>query len=157
MTDANEMALAKKVYEDLCAALERRDWNFQRHDEDLVITFGVNGEDIPMDFIFVVDAERQLLRVLSKLPFAVPEDKRIDIAIATCAASYGLADGSFDYDIEKGIIFFRLTSSFRNSSIGDGLFDYLVGISCFTVDKYNDKFMALSKGFISIEDFIKNA
>lgn len=154
MAEVNEMAVAKTVYDDLCAALERRQWKFQKHDDDLVVTFSVAGEDIPMDFVLAVDAQRQLLRVFSKLPFAVPEDKRMDLAIATCVASCGLADGSFDYDIATGNIVFRLTASFRESKIGDGLFEYLIGCSSMTVDAFNDKFFALCKGLISINDFI---
>lgn len=154
MAEVNEQALAKTVYDDLCAALERRGWKFQKHDDDLVVTFGVAGDDIPMDFVLAVDAQRQLLRVFSKLPFTVPEDKRMDLAIATCVASNGLADGSFDYDIATGSIVFRLTASFRESKIGDGLFEYLIGCSSVTVDAYNDKFFALCKGLISINDFI---
>lgn len=154
MNEANKMALAKTVYEDLCAALDKRQWKYQKHEDDLVVTFGVSGEDIPMDFILVIDAQRQLLRVYSKLPFTVPEDKRMDLAIAACVATYGLVDGSFDYDIANGNIVFRLTASFRESKIGDGLFEYLVGCSSATVDAYNDKFLALCKGLISINDFI---
>ena len=154
MAEANEMVLAKTVYKDLCAALERRNWKYQKHDDDLVVTFGVAGDDIPMDFVLVVDAQRQLLRVFSKLPFTVPEGKRMDLAIASCVASFGLADGSFDYDVATGNIVFRLTASFRESKIGDGLFEYLVGCSSATVDAYNDKFFALCKGLISINDFI---
>lgn len=154
MAETNEMVRAKMVYKDLCAALDRREWHYQKHEDDLVVTFGVSGDDIPMDFVLAVDAKRQLLRMFSKLPFAVPEDKRMDLAIATCVASFGLADGSFDYDISTGKIVFRLTASFRESKIGDGLFGYLVGCASTTVDVYNDKFLALCKGLISINDFI---
>ena len=154
MANANEMALAKTVYADLCAALERREWHYQKHEDDLVVTFGVAGEDIPMEFVLAVDAERQLLRVFSRLPFSVPEDKRMELAIATCVASTGLADGCFDYDIAKGTIEFRLTASFRESKIGDGLFEYLVGCSAAVVDEFNDRFLLLIKGVISINDFI---
>lgn len=154
MAEINENALGKKVYEDLCAALDRRGWPYERHDEDLVITCGVAGDDIPMQFLLVVDPMRQLLRVLSRLPFTAPEDKRMDLAIAVCVATYGLVDGCFDYDIESGIIEFRLAASFRDSTIGDGLFEYLILCSAQTVDAYNDKFNALCKGFISLEDFI---
>lgn len=156
MAEANEMALAQTVYEDLCAALDRRQWKYQKHADDLVVTFGVAGDDIPMDFVLAVDAQRQLLRVFSKLPFTVPENKRMDLAIATCVASYGLADGSFDYDIATGNIAFRLTASFRESKIGDGLFEYLVRCSSATVDAFNDKFFALCKGLININEFIAN-
>ncbi len=155
MAEANEMALAKTVFEDLCAALDRRQWKYKKNEDDLVVTFGFAGEDIPMDFVLVVDADRQLLRMFSKLPFAVPEDKRMDLAIATCVATYRLTDGSFDYDISTGEIVFRLTASFRESKIGDGLFEYLVVCSNVVVDEYNDKFFAISKGLLSVSDFIQ--
>ena len=75
-------------------------------------------------------------------------------AIATCAASYGLADGSFDYDLSDGQITFRMTASFRESEIGEELLQYMVSCACVTVDEYNDKFLAIDKGLISIDDFI---
>lgn len=157
MADVNKLAAAKTVYDDLCASLDKRGWKYTKHDEDLVVTFGVTGDDIPMDFMLDVNADRQLLIVLSRLPFTVPEDKRMDLAIATCVASFGLADGSFDFDIATGDITFRLTASFRDSRIGDGLFDYLIGVSSYSVDEYNDKFLAVSKGIMSINDFIANS
>ena len=154
MADENKMALAKIVYADLCTALDHRNWNYTKHEDDLVVTFAVSGEDIPMEFVLIVDAERQLLRVLSKLPFVVPEDKRMDLALATCYATNRFVDGSFDYDITTGTIFFRMTASFRESRIGEGLFAYLIDCSCYTIDKYNDKFLAISKGVLSIDDFL---
>ncbi|MGN0113694.1 MAG: hypothetical protein ACI396_00025 [Acutalibacteraceae bacterium] len=157
MADTNKLAAAKTVYDDLCASLDKRGWKYTKHDDDLVVTFGVAGDDIPMDFMLDVNADRQLLIVLSRLPFTVPEDKRMDLAIATCVASYGLADGSFDFNIATGDITFRLTASFRDSRIGDGLFEYLIGVSSYSVDEYNDKFLAVSKGVMSINDFIANS
>jgi hypothetical protein len=152
MADTN----ANKVYADLCAALDRRNWKYNRQDEKLTVTFGVSGDDIPMDFSFSVDEKRKLLRVFSRLPFNVPEDHRMDLALATCAVNYKLADGSFDYDLATGRIGFRLTASFRESSIGDGLFDYLIACSCSTVDDYNEKFLRVGNGTVSLEDFLQS-
>ena len=156
MADATQMALAKTVYQDLCATLDRRNWTYKRHDDDLVVTFGVSGEDLPMDFVLAVDADRQLLRVFSRMPFTAPEDKRMEMAIATCVATYGLADGSFDFNIKDGSITFRMTASFRESKIGEGLFQYLIDCSCAMVDVFNDKFLGICKGFLSLQDFIKS-
>ena len=153
MADTKEMR-AKQVYETLCAALDARGWRYKKFEEDLVITFTVSGDDIPMEFVLIIDANRQLIRLSSKLPFTVSEDKRMELAIATCAVTDRLVDGSFDYDITKGTIYFRMTASFRDSQIGEGLFRYMVDCSASTVDDFNDKFLALSKGLISINDFL---
>ena len=157
MVDEKKMELAEQVYQTLCEAIERREWNFGKDEEKLLVHFGVNGDDIPMQFILIVDAERQLIRVMSPLPFKMSEAKRMEGAIATCAASFGMADGSFDYDFSDGTIVFRMTASFRESLVGEGLFQYLISCSCAMVDKYNDQFLALDKGIMSITDFITKA
>lgn len=154
MAEEIKMDLAKEIYSTLCLALDRREWHYKKDEESLVVHFGVNGDDIPMDFIFAVDAERQLVRVMSPLPFKFSEDKRMDGAIATCVASFGLADGSFDYDISTGIVIFRMTATYRESKLGDGLFQYMISCSTAMVDEFNDKFLAIEKGLLSIGDFI---
>ena len=157
MVDEKKMELAKQVYQTLCEAIERREWNFGKDEEKLLVHFDVSGGEIPMHFNLIVDAERQLIRVMSPLPFKMSESKRMEGAIATCAASFGMADGSFDYDLSDGTIVFRMTASFRESLIGEGLFQYLISCSCAMVDKYNDQFLALDKGIMSITDFIAKA
>ncbi len=154
MAEENKVTLAKQVYNTLCDAIEKRDWSFGKDEENLMVHFGVTGEDIPMQFIVIVDVDRQLIRVMSPLPFKMSEAKRMEGAIAACVASYGMADGSFDYDLSDGTIVFRMTASFRESLIGEGLFQYLISCSCAMVDEYNDKFLAIDKGLLSISDFI---
>ena len=154
MANENQMALAKSVYGTLCAAIDRREWKYEKDEENLIVHFAVSGDDIPMQFNMVVDAERQIVRVASPLPFKMAEDKRMEGAIATCVASFGLAHGNFDYDLSDGTISFRLTSSFRGSLIGEDLFQYMISCSCTVVDEYNDKFLAINKGMLSINDFI---
>lgn len=157
MADEKNTTFAKTVFTTLCDAMENRGWKYEKDEQDLTVHFIVSGEDIPMQFILVIDAERQLIRLMSPLPFKMSEDKRIEGAIATCAASFGLADGSFDYDLSEGRIIFRMTASFRESLIGEELFHYMIECSCVTVDEYNDKFLAVDKGLLSISDFIENS
>ena len=148
--------LANQVLKTLCDAIERREWRYNKNEESLIVDFDVSGDDIPMKFILIVDIERQLVRLLSPLPFKMSEAKRMDGAIVACVASYGLADGSFDYDIGDGTVYFRVTASFRDSVIGEGLLQYMISCACVTVDKYNDKFLAIDKGMLDIADFIAN-
>ena len=108
-----------------------------------------------MEFVIYVDPDKELVRMLSQLPFAFSEEKRVEGAIATCQATFRLVDGSFDYDYKTGGILFRLTSSFRGSLISKEMLAYMVDCSCFTIDQYNDKFLMLDKGVLTIEDFFK--
>lgn len=149
-----QMIRAKEVYEKLCAAIEDRDWKYEKKEEDLVVVFSVSGEDIPMHFVIKVDANRSLVRVTSPLMFHMPEEKRVDGAIASCAASFGLADGSFDYDISDGSIAFRMTATYRDSEISEKMLQYMISCACHVVDLYNDRFLMLSLGKIDVDAFL---
>ena len=153
--DDKVMKQAKTVYETVCKSLDARGWNYKRHDEDLTISTGARGEDLPMDIVIVVNPRAQVVSVISPLPFKISEDKRVDGALAVAIANYGLINGSFDYDLRDGEIRFRIVSSFRDSVLGEELFNYMVMLAAGTVDDYNDKFLMISKGMWSIEDFLK--
>jgi len=149
------MKEAKKVFDTLVRMLDERDWKYEKHEDELLIRSGIKGEDLPIEFLMVIKPKNQLVQFLSKLPFSFPDDKRVDGAIAICAANYGLIDGSFDYDITDGEIIFRLNSSYRESVLGPDLFEYMIMVSASTVDNYNDKFFMLSKGMITIQQFLE--
>ena len=154
MADENKLATAQAAYKTLLKALDAIDWKYDKNDEKLRIDFSVKGDDLPMSFIMLIDVDRQLVRLMSFLPFNFPEDKRLEGAIATSFVNYKLADGSFDYDITDGETSFRLTSSFRNSLISESLLRYMVQCAIYTVDKYNDKLFMIAKGMLSLENFL---
>ena len=155
MDDREKTIHAKEVFDSLCERLDSKDWKYSVVDDEYIIRFEVNGNDLQMNFTFLVDEDRQLLRVYSRIPITVPKEKTMDVAVATCIANYDMIDGSFDFDMTKGEIFFRMTATFRDSEIGDGLFDHLVQYSIYAVDKYNDRFFGLAKGMIGINDFLE--
>lgn len=156
MTDKMDAKTAKAIYEQLCKVLEKDNWTYDRHDDDLTVSFRVKGEDVPMDFTFGVDSERQLVRLRSRLPFDFAEDKRLDGAIVTSRANYLLVDGYFEYDITDGETTFKLTTSCRDSIISDETIKYMLECALFVVEEFNDKFMMVSKGYMSVEQFLKD-
>ena len=154
MADATKMKQAKTVYETFCKALDARKWKYEGHPEDRVITFSYMGEDIPMNFVVFIDEDRQLVRMLSRLPFTFAEDHRVDGTVATSYINFKLADGSFDYDYFTGEVIFRLTATFIESLVSEELLFYMVACSCYTVDKYNDKLLMVAKGMLPVDRFI---
>ncbi len=154
MADNNKLIYAREAYDGLCKSLDSIGWKYQRMDDELKIMFGVNGDDLPMTFLAIVDADRQLVRLISLLPFKMNKDKMVEGAVSVCAINYLLADGSFDLDLEEGNILFKLTSSFRNSLLGEETFKYMVAVACHTIDLYNDKLFDLSEGRLSMGDLL---
>jgi len=150
-----DMSTAKHAYMAFLTALDQREWNYERNDEELRINIGVTGEDLPMDLIIRINTEYQIIRLQSLLPFKMDESKRIEGSIATNYINYSLAMGSFDYNVADGSIAFRLVQSFRNSYISSEICNFIIDMACYTIDRYNDKLLVLSKGNISVSEFIE--
>lgn len=155
MAEEMNMLKAKQVFNTMINMLDTRGWHYDKFEDDLVIRSGVKGDDLPIEFIVLVKPKQQVVQFLSRLPFTMPEDKRVDGALAVCVANYGLIDGSFDYDLAEGTLTYRLTSSYRESTLGEDLFEYMIVCAASTVDNYNDKFFMVAKGMMTIQQFIE--
>ena len=154
MTDEQKLEKAIMVYAQLCNNLDARNWHYEKDDEKLRITCGAQGDDLPMRLIWRVDADRQLISLMSLLPCITTPEQHEDFAVALCAVNNKLAHGCFDYDLERGGIFYRMTNSFLESDIGDDMLSYMLVASFRTIDDYNDKLTMLQQNMITLEDFL---
>ena len=145
---------AQQIYDSLVKMLEERDWKFRRFDEDLVVSAIIGTQDLPVEFTVRVNESSEALMFRSVLPIKFPENKRVEGAVATCVASYGLPKGCFEYDISDGEIAFRFASSYVDTVLSDDLMEKMILYSAGVIDRYNDNFFALAKGFMTLDDFI---
>ena len=150
------MEQAQSTFATLCQALDKNDWRYRKDEDALKIECGAQGDDLPMEITVSVDAEKMLVLLLSHMPFVIQEDKRLDVAIAVSAINNELVDGCFDYDIASGHMFFRMTNSFIESKLSEEVFAYMLFCSCHVIDEYNDKFLMLAKGMVSVEQFLSS-
>ena len=155
MSEEKELKQAQAVYKSLCEMLDERDWHYEKYEEDLSIKCGAQGEDLPMEIVIEVDKERQLVSLFSKMPFNVGENRRAALAVAVSQANNGMVDGNFDFDYLNGRIYFRMTSSYRESLISKALLEYMLMCSCATIDEYNDKFLIVAKNEMSIDEILE--
>lgn len=153
MADEKEINSANRVYATLCKILKSRNWEYDNDEEITTISFELQGKSVSIMFIVVVDVERQLIRIYSPLSVKFSQENRIDGAAAICHASYGLHNGSFDYDLFDGTIVFRMVTSFRGSLISEALIENMISCTCTVVDEYSNKFLALENGTMSIDEF----
>ena len=154
MADEKKLAQAKVAFDTFCRMLDNNEWSYNKNEEKLMIESGAQGDDLPMEITVRIDADRQVVLVLSHLPFVIQEDKRLELAIAVSAVNNALVDGCFDYDLANGHVFFRMTNSFLESTLGEDVFKYMLYCSCQTIDEYNDRFLMLAKGMLTIEQFL---
>ena len=148
---------AQEVYDKLCNCFDEKGWHYTKHEEDYVVTYSIAGDGLDKDFVLFVNyGERELIKVMSRMPVTIKEENRIEAAIAVTAVNYGLADGKFDYDIASGNIDFSVIYSYMNAEISDDFFEFLISLSSYMVGEYNHKFFAYAKGYMSLEDFLKD-
>jgi len=155
MNEQQNKENTQKAIHNFCSMMDSMDFKYDlKEDEQLIIT-GVKGEEmnIPLKIFFV--EEIQLVTVFSKLPFEIPKDKRLDLAVALCAVNNRLANGTFDIDLSDGTIVFRLSNSYAGSELGKDTYEYLLFGTCHVVEEYNDKFYMLSKGITDLESFLQ--
>lgn len=155
MADEKNIKQAQAVFETMCKALDKHEWNYEKDEEKLRIECGAQGDDLPISINIEIDADRMLIILLSHLPFTTPEEKRLELAAAVSIVNFQIVDGSFDYNIKTGRMVFRMTSSFIESLVGSEVFTYMLFCSCRTVDEYNDKFLMLAKGMMSFDQFVE--
>lgn len=148
-------ARGTQVYQMFKKHLEENNFKFDAHDDDLVLTMTVRGEDLPQPTIIRVLDDRDVFQILSPIPSHIPEDKRVDAAVAVSVANYGMINGCFDLDMSDGEIRFRVAQGYEGMELSDEFIKYILGVTFFTTDKYNDKFFMLGKGMMSLEQFIE--
>lgn len=153
-----QLALAQKVHDQITAFLSGMKVQIYSDDfkDDMhLMKCKITGDDLTMQLNIVVRADQQVAAVYSPMPFDVPEDKRLEMAVAITAVNYGLYEGSFDYDIKTGNIVFRLSNCFKGGAFNETLPEHMIFRSLRIVDHYNDKLLVLANGTITLERFLE--
>ena len=155
MATAEDLKQAGIVFDTLCYMMDEKNWKYDAHKKELKILTGAGGKDLPVHIRIHVEPERQLVTFLSEQDFPIEEGHTIDMALAVTAINYKLVDGSFDYNPLTDSLYFRLTTSYRESILGPDLFEYMLYIVCHTVDSYNDKLANIANGSMELMELIR--
>lgn len=155
MAQQPDMEKAKAIFDTLCRAMTSQQWKFSKDEEKLCVDLGIQGDDLPVQLNMHVDARRQVVVLLSQLPYKVKEDKRLELAVAVGVVNNRLVEGNFDFDITNGKLFFRMSSSCFGREVSEELLARMAVISYQTVEAYNDKFLMLAKDMLSLEKFLE--
>lgn len=150
-----DMNKARAVYDTVCAALDKMKWVYDKEEEELAITTGAKGTDLPIDIVIRVIPEAEVLSVQVPFAFEVPDEHSIDVAIAVSAANYGLIRGCFDYDMTTGDLRFRICAPYNgNTTLAEDVVEMLVLIAATTVDSYQTRLLMVAKGVVTPSQFL---
>ena len=64
-----DMKKAREVYASLISMLDSINWSYEKEEEKLIIRSGVNGDDLPVEFLVVVNPKNEVVQFISQLPF----------------------------------------------------------------------------------------
>ena len=154
MADQAKMEAGRATYALLCSTLERAKVKITRNDETLRVDYTYKGDDLLMPFMFVVDADRTLVRLISPMSPRVKEEKRLEVAVALSLLNYRLAFGCFDLDMNDGELRFRMVNSYRDTPLSEEVFAMMLQTGYAIVEKYNDTLFSLAAGILSLEQFV---
>lgn len=146
---------AKTVFDSICKMLDEQGLNYQKNEEQYDIFCDVVGEDLPINILINVKQEGNLVALMTKLPFVIPKEKKVDIAIAVNVINLMLTNGNFDFDFTTGNLYFKMTQNTMESLISKNVFEYMFYVSCKVVDDYNDKLLMITKTKMTIADIVK--
>ena len=145
---------AQRVFAQLCEALDKREWEYTAKEADLVLHLSVNTQDTLVEMLLAVEADKSIIHVISPVCRKTDAEKKGELALAAAYANYGTVDGKYEYDMLKNALFYTVASCYEGCTLGDGFFYHLIDWTCSAAVHYNDRFLALNKGYITVEEFI---
>ncbi len=151
MADVKQIKLAQKNFKKICEMLDDSKWKYDTDEEKFTIVTGTKGDDLPINIRIQLDPNLEVASLYSHMPFDVPENKRSIMALAVSRANYGMIDGNFDYNYVTGRLLFRHALIFAGTVLSKDAYDYMLSVSCHTVDKYNDKFLTVCQKDLTVK------
>lgn len=153
MENANQKN-AQIVFDMISETLKARNLKFVKPEGQKSVYLQVAADEMTIGLLIDVDEDRQLIRMISMLPFEFPKEKLIEGAIATSMTDFNMFDGSFDFNYEKGAVTFRITTSFLNSVISPAVCLSMIGRAFTTIEDYGIKLMKLANGQMTLDQYV---
>lgn len=142
------------VLKNIIKALDEERIEHSNDEENINISCMTHKFGLHIDFMFKINAENMSVMLISELPCIVKRSRTEDLAAAVCFINNFTANGCFDFDIDNGKIFFRMTNCFCDSLIGKEAYDYMINCLLSMLDEYSEQFKLLAEGSISLDEFV---
>lgn len=129
----------------VAAYLGSRPWGVQQV-ADSTFAIEVHGEHGQWKSYLTVREDEQQVLVHAVLPFRVPFDRRVEVALYLTRANYGLVIGNFEFDLDDGEVRFKTAIDVEGAVLTEALVDHLVIAGAVTTDRYLPGIHAVVEG-----------
>lgn len=145
---------AQAVLNVFAEVLDKRLWHYERDDAQYMIRLKVIGNDLPMQLIIRADAVQGTVMLCSQMPVVISCEKILEAAMIVNAYNDGRAFGSLELNPANGIIIFRLSTNIAKAMLNAETCIRIIDFALKQIDTYNDKFILLNVGRLSMEEIL---
>ena len=156
MTSDNPNARALEVYERVKGALSGAGIAFTSDAEKRTVSPAVPGMEGAFELEYYVSEVHETLLLTAHLPCKMPEQRRIDGALAIACANTCIVNGSFKYELGDGSVFFCVAVSYASLGLTSGAVLDMIRQATQAVDRFGISLFRLANGFISLEAFLNS-
>jgi len=156
MSEMNEQ-MAEHIYESTKEILDEREISYEAEQEedtgDYTVVFNYRGEDMNHRMVIRAMGRRGMLTFSEALYFEVDKKNLPKLIDACNRINTVLMLGTFYYDGEDSVRFYN-PLLFSNSSVSKETVDELMLRSISIIEEYDDKLLAVNKGYLDPEKVI---
>jgi len=126
--------------------LEENDLDFERHPDESLLRFVVDGDNGPLSCFARADDEAQQLVVYAVLSHRVSAERRYALAELITRMNFGIPIGNFELDFDDGEVRFKAGIDVERASLTAGLVRPLVVAAIVSMDAAAPVLRALASG-----------
>ena len=150
---ADHIESAKKVFKTICRELDKIECTYYKNENRLSITTDSRCDNVYIGIRITVNICEPVVSLRVHIPLTVPEYAKVDISRAVLLINHNIVDGAFKFDPITCEVSFNTECVYADSSINEEVFEYMLSISCGTVDNLYIDLRDLSQGIITFNEF----
>lgn len=153
-----ENSQIQKQYQNFLKYLDDNELKYSASDDgDQIIYLGFESDDFPLKHFFEFRTNKPILIVQSPMPYKADSKIVRDISLAINIVNQTLQCGQFRLDVTTGEIDFRYAYYYGDLNLTPEVFDYIIGLTNYATNEFNDKLFLVIKGALSLEELHKMA
>ena len=140
--------------------LERRDVNFRRETgttpDRSVFKMDFEYDEGDLRVVILTDDDEGFVTCLSRVPFRIPKDRRIDVGEFLHRVNYGLTFGGFEFDVTDGEVNYATSLLIDDGIMTDKMIKHVIGPCIQAYCRYLPGICVVAFAGVSASEAVRN-
>lgn len=150
----NEQSTGVQIFDMCCDVLKTTGLQYRSNKENLVVVCSYAGVKSAHQLVMKIDTAKELIMFGEQLQIEIKENKKNEVAQATCSANRHIGLGRFVYDLDKTVSY-EIVQSYSGCVISPLFIQRTLVLFLTTLEHYENRYELLNKGKITVENFWK--